>query len=67
MAIINDTSKGLQVLNEHYAVHVAERGHPKADHVRALPQPIRVDEPRLRGVLDRGVGTADVVAGPFER
>ena len=49
------------------AVHVAERRDAEAHHVRALPQPIGVDEARARRILDRGVGAAHVVAGRFER
>ena len=56
----------VQVLHVH-AVDVAERRHAEADEIRALPQPIAIDERRRRRVLDRGVGAADVIARALER
>ena len=45
-----------------HAVDVAERRDAEAEQVGAFPQAIAIDELRLRRILDRGVGAADVIA-----
>ncbi len=50
-----------------HAADVTERGHAQAHQIRALPQPVAVEELRGRLVLDGGVGAADVIAGGLER
>ena len=49
-----------------HAVDVAEARHPDGQQIRALPQPVAIDELRALGIFDRGVGAAHSVAGLFK-